>query len=362
MTVVELLSRCFRQPVGACLALNLALVGCATPSTSKVVANGTSSPPNEQVAQPSVHAVPVQTSNVDGQMSWIIQPNTTRIPKVAGIPAQLPPHIESRLSYAFDLAQRGATYTAEAEFQAVLGLCALEIDSRDGRTNRREALRQGLIALHEADQFCGDQVDWRDSADVRRVAAGHITPVLSQAQTPVDSIQAVQAYYAFAEQRLAYACDGLPEASLAYYGLARTIAVPGMKIPNPNGKAALLHRVALAIAPQNMLAANELGVLLAQHGRLEDAERLFQQCVATDPTPENWRNLAVVYARRGNEQASRSATVTADSLAAERQRNPAMRAGEQPKALASEGSDAGANPNLMARSNGTPNLANDVRR
>ena len=128
------------------------------------------------------------------------------------------------------------------------------------------------------------------------MAAGHITPVLSQAHTPVDSIQAAQAYYAFAEQRLAYACDGLPEASLAYYGLARTIAVPGMKIANPNGKAALLHRVALAIAPQNMLAANELGVLLAHHGRLEDAERLFQQCVATDPTPENWRNLAVVYA------------------------------------------------------------------
>ena len=197
-------------------------------------------------AQPMVQVMPTQTENIEGQTSWIIQPASTRIPKITGLNGQLPPHIEKRLSYAFDLAQRGATYTADAEFRAVLGLCALEIDARDGGTNHRDALRQGLIALDEADQFCGDQVNWRESADVRRLAAGHTTRLLYQAQSPVDSIQAVQAYYAFAEQRLAYACDGLPEASMAYYGFAHTLSVPGMKIENASGKAALLHRVALA--------------------------------------------------------------------------------------------------------------------
>jgi predicted Zn-dependent protease len=115
----------------------------------------------------------------------------------------------------------------------------------------------------------------------------------------------------------------LPGASLAFYGLGRTIVLPGTRIAHSSGKAALYQRVALGIAPQNLLAANELGVLLAQHGQLQDAERIFQQCVATDATPQTWRNLAVVYARQGNEQASRSALAAGEALAAEKQRHAA---------------------------------------
>jgi hypothetical protein len=277
--------------------------------------------PVDPAATRNVQAIPLQSTNVDGQTSWMIEPEVPRIPKIVGLDPQLPPHIERRLSYAFDLAQRGAPYTAEAEFRAVLGLCALELDAREGSSARREALREGLVALQEADQFGGDQVDWRDAADVRKIAAGHTTPVLAGAQQPVDSIQAVQAYYLFAEQRLTTACQGLPGASLAFYGMGRTIVLPGTRIAHASGKAALFQRVALGIAPQNLLAANELGVLLAQHGQLHDAEKIFQQCVATDATPETWRNLAVVYARQGNEQASRSAMAAGDALAAEKRRH-----------------------------------------
>ncbi len=279
--------------------------------------------PTDPAANRNVQAIPLQTENVDGQTSWMIEPEVPRIPKIAGLNPQLPPHIERRLSYAFDLAQRGAPYTAEAEFRAVLGLCALEMDAREGGTARREALRDGLVALQEADQFGGDQVDWRDAADVRPIALGHTTPVLANARGPVDSIQAVQAYYLFAEQRLVTACRGLPGASLAFYGLGRTIVLPGTRIAHASGKAALFQRVALAVAPQNLLAANELGVLLAQHGQLKDAEKIFQQCVATDATPETWRNLAVVYARQGNAEASRSAMAAGDALAAEKRRHEA---------------------------------------
>ena len=79
----------------------------------------------------------MQNANVDGQMSWIIEPEVPRIPKIAGLDPQLPPHIVRRLSYAFDLAHR-APYTADSEFRAVLGLCALEMDAREGGTARRE--------------------------------------------------------------------------------------------------------------------------------------------------------------------------------------------------------------------------------
>jgi Flp pilus assembly protein TadD len=81
----------------------------------------------------------------------------------------------------------------------------------------------------------------------------------------------------------------------------------------------MLHRVALRIAPQNVLAGNELGVLLAQHGHLDEAESLFKQCVATDATPEAWQNLAVVYARKGDTTASRAALTAGSELASRRQ-------------------------------------------
>jgi predicted Zn-dependent protease len=92
--------------------------------------------------------------------------------------------------------------------------------------------------------------------------------------------------------------------------------VPGTQVAQAVGKAALLQRVALAVAPQNVLAGNELGVLLAAHGQLEDAQRLFRQCLATNPTPEAWRNLAVVYARQGDRAASQAAFASAETLAA----------------------------------------------
>ncbi|MEX2315997.1 MAG: hypothetical protein WD669_02525 [Pirellulales bacterium] len=298
------------------LLVVIGLAGCATPPVNNVAQTQVPQPEIDPAAQ-RVQAVALESTGGDGQTSWIIEPDVLRIPKIAGLDSQLPPHIERRLSYAYDLAQRGATYSANAEFRSVLGLCALEVDARNAGTSHREALREGLIALDEADEFGGDQINWRDSADVRRAAAGHLTPVLSQnGQSPVDSIQAVQAYYAFAEERLAYACDGLPAASLAFYGLGRTFVVPGTQTTNAAGKAALLQRVALKVAPQNVLAGNELGVLLAQHGQLDDAEKQFRQCVATNATPETWRNLSVVYARKGNAEASRAALAAGESLAA----------------------------------------------
>lgn len=309
----------------------------------------------------NVQAIPLETDMVDGQQSWIIEPEVPRIPKVVGLDSQLPPHIERRLSYAFDLAQRGAPFTAEAEFRAVLGLCALEMDAREGGTARREALRQGLVALQEADQFGGDQVDWRDAADVRALATGHATTVLANARQPVDSIQAVQAYYLFAEQRLTAACQGLPGSSLAFYGIGRTIVLPGTRIAHASGKAALFQRVALGIAPQNLLAANELGVLLAQHGQLQDAERIFQQCVATDATPQTWRNLAVVYARQGNEQASRSAMAAGEALAAEKRRHAATQiAATMPAAETTAETDEEEKPGFFSKL--TPKLPSVFRR
>jgi tetratricopeptide (TPR) repeat protein len=275
---------------------------------------------------------------VDGQTSWIIEPDVPRIPKIEGLDPQLPPHIEQRLSYAFDLVQRGATYSANEEFRSVLGLCALEMDARDGGTSHRQALHEAMVALDEADELAGYHIECRESADIQLATAGHSTPVLSgEMPAELDALHTVQRYFGFAEDRFAYACEGLPGASLAYYGLARTFVLPEARYVHAAGKSAMLQRVALRIAPQNALAANELGVLLAQHGHLDQAEALFRQCVATDATPESWQNLAVVYARQGNEDASQEAFAAGAALSAAQQSDKSAAAGST---LASQKSNA----------------------
>jgi hypothetical protein len=302
--------------LGYSLVLAGAFAGCASTSATKVATHPETPAAADAPTSRNVQAVSLETSGTDGQASWLIKPGDPRVPKIAGLDEPLPPHIEQRLNYAFDLAQRGATYSAAAEFEAVLGLCALELDTRDGGTSHRDALRQGLIALAEADDFSGEEVDWRESADVRSIAAGHATPTVAKnSEAPVDSIQAVQAYYAFAEERLSYACGELPGSSLAFYGFGRTIMVPDSSVTHAAGKAALYHRIALTIAPQNTLSGNELGVLLAQHGRLKEAEKLFQQCVATSGAKESYQNLLAVQARKDNLNAD-SGVVTAGQVPA----------------------------------------------
>jgi hypothetical protein len=322
----------FNPPAyGVCMSLALAFA----PSGPSMAAEAVPAASSFAVSQSprNVHATPLPSAGVDGQTSWIIEPDVPRIPNIAGLDRQLPPHIERRLSYAFDLAQRGATFSANAEFREVINLCALELDARTGGTSRREALHQAWVALDEAEEFNTGRLELSSADEIRQIAAGHKTPVLKGAAArAADSIQAVQAYYAFAEERFTYAGRGLPGASLAHYGLARTLVVPGTQVAQAAGKSALLQRVAVAIAPQNALARNELGVLLAEHGQLDEAERLFRQSLATSETPETWRNLAVVHARKGDRPASQAALAAADKLAAKETRaaQPAITPLDQP--------------------------------
>lgn len=314
----------------------------------------------------SVHARELPGTGVDNQISWLIEPDVPRIPKIAGLDSQLPPHIERRLSYAFDLAQRGAVYSANAEFRAVIGLCALELDSRGGGTEHRDALRQGFVALEEADDFGGDQMDWHESSDVRRVAEDHTTAVLKGATKTIDSVQAVQRYYVFAEQRFTNANKELPGASLAFYGLARTFVEPGMRTTHAAAKAALLQRVAVAIAPQNVLARNELGVLLAQHGQLAESAKLFRQCIATSPRPETWRNLSVVCARQGELADSKAALIAGEALTSRDSKvnsagPPATSVVDESAKNSSESTDGQRKPGFLARFN-IPSLSNPFRR
>jgi uncharacterized protein HemY len=126
--------------------------------------------------------------------------------------------------------------------------------------------------------------------------------------TPLD---ALRRYYAFAQQQLAQAGAGEPAASMALYGLGKlhmALAEKPDQAHRMNGpKAMSLHQAALAVSPQNHMAANELGVLLAQYGQLQDARRVLLQSIRARPLPEAWHNLSVVHERLGEIQLAQQA-------------------------------------------------------
>src|SRR5262245_54774372 len=114
---------------GVSLVLTAALVDCAVAATKVANPQAANAPSAtttsfDSAVQHNVQAVSVPAAGPDGQASWIIQTTNPQTPKLAGAQPELPPHITRQMNYAFDLAQRGATYSATTEFQAVVGLCA----------------------------------------------------------------------------------------------------------------------------------------------------------------------------------------------------------------------------------------------
>jgi hypothetical protein len=79
----------------------------------------------------------------------------------------------------------------------------------------------------------------------------------------------------------------------------------------------------MLVDPQNHLAANELGVLLARYEQWEDARRVLLQSVAVNPLPQAWHNLAVVHHRLGETTLATQARFEMEQLT---RRNPAAAA------------------------------------
>ena len=238
--------------------------------------------------------------------------------------------VHQQVRYAFSLAGRGATHSARVELTDALKLVAMAQDADEGTTRHNEAMMAGLNAMREADDFAvrDSQTDLR--IDVERLVATHKTPVLKNAVGPATSpIQALQAYYGYARQQLVIAGGHEIGASMALYGMARIqMAIGGQQGMN-GPKAITLHQAALAVDANNYLAANELGVLLARYGQLNEAEASLRHSVAVSPQPETWRNLAEVHHRQGQVRLEAEARRRGDEQLA------ARRSGRAPNPTAS---------------------------
>jgi tetratricopeptide (TPR) repeat protein len=222
---------------------------------------------------------------------------------------------------AIRLANRGALYAAKQDLLQALRVATQSLDAADGTSGYSEALEQGMTALQEAEDFALHGAEATQPLQVEQIIAGHRTPVLRElAGQQISPVVAMQQYYGFAGQRLSAAAGELPAAADSLFWLGKVhnaLARQSVQADRLQGPRAMVcFRAALATAPQHYLAANELGVLFARYGELQEAKKLLQQSVAGRPHAEGWQNLAIVHQRLGETQLAEMANQEYTTLAA----------------------------------------------
>ncbi|MGC3970020.1 MAG: hypothetical protein QM775_22650 [Pirellulales bacterium] len=159
------------------------------------------------------------------------------------------------------------------------------------------------------------------SADERvMIVRGHNSGAVDEAAaTAYGAAELRQAYYLFAFENLSKAVAGEPCGSVALHGLGKVFTSVDTArqagVVDSRGKAEVCLRAALEVDGQNFPAANDLGVLLAEDGRLEMARAVLRAALAVSPQPATWNNLATVHERLGESQLAALARHESQKLA-----------------------------------------------
>jgi tetratricopeptide (TPR) repeat protein len=226
-------------------------------------------------------------------------PATTRVDARSDQMEQVARQADRQTRHGFELAERGAYFAARAEFLGALKLLADGLDT-DGRTDAHgRALAAALTALREAEDFLPRGSRLESETDIAAIAAAHETPVLKNEKDKVTAIVAVRRYMTYAQERFATAADREVAGSIALHALGKlhnSMAKHKVSlVMAAESKAVVFYQASMIAYPQNYMAANDLGVLLAQCGEPDQARSVLEHSLRLSQQSATWHNLAVVY-------------------------------------------------------------------
>ena len=220
----------------------------------------------------------------------------------------------------FELAGRNAVFAARSQFVVALRLLAQGLDTEHQTHAHSLALAEGLDAIREADDFIPRGARMEADLDLAVIVRGHRTPVLKQEHSVgLTPMLALKAYFTYAQKRLAAAVDNEVAGSMALHGLGKLHGAaarnPAIELAAAEPKAVAFFQAALLVYPRNLMAANDLGVLLAQAGHWAGARQVLEHAVAVNPQSTSWQNLAKVYRQLEDAPRARHAQQMADAAA-----------------------------------------------
>ena len=267
--------------------------------------------PRRDIASRTNETVQTDESPAD-PLTLIPQREQSSSPTDWNSSAPMTQRADQDIKRAFLLADKGAVYSARKQLEAALQTVAHGLDTRHQVSAHGDCLACGLAALQEARDFLPTSGHARSRTTVALTAAKHHSRILTSAEREqLEPAEAMRRYFDYAEEHLVAAAGGLPVASEAFYGLGKLTMLQGARNMTSeracNLSALLLFQVAVKVNDANYVAANELGVLLAREGRLDDARSALQRSVAVQPMAEAWHNLTVVHERLGEYERSAQA-------------------------------------------------------
>ncbi len=251
------------------------------------------------------------------------QSTVTRIESPQGWQA-IGARLSSHVTKCESLLRRGAYCSAQEEAETAAMLLLRHIDLHDNLFRCEPALQSANQALREAEDFLVVLKGTSDGEAIRRLVDAHETAVLkSKNLVGMSPLTAAQHYRQFAEAQLTEAAQGHPWASELLYTIGRTYHAEAdansVRVDALRMKAIAYYRAARITLPSNAVACNQLGYLLLQMDRNEEAREALVAAVKLKPDEAALSNLAEASRRLGDTQTVQWAN---QSVAAIRRRLP----------------------------------------
>ncbi len=249
-------------------------------------------------------------------------------PSVPSAWQRLEPQVQATIDRGYELASRGASFSARAEFLRALRMITQVLDTTESSTRHSQALARALRAMQEAEDFAADRAGILEQPDMRQVVTGHRTQLIRPDEAAsLTPLAAMQRYFTYARAELTQAVAKVPLAAEPLFALGKM-----QPLMNDDGEATaslktaralVYYQVALEADPSHARAANELGVMLARIGRWEEARELLRQAALATGAREIWNNLAAVHDKLGEQRLAELARAEAGRSSAHAQATPA---------------------------------------
>ncbi len=186
------------------------------------------------------------------------------------------------MNYGNSLARRGATFAAREEFIQALQLIADARDFQDQTRQYTSSLAEGLRALHESDDFVTLGAEQQLNLELAPIVAMHSSDVISEQDARgLRPVQALQAYYQYASEKISHAVGYSRVAGETLHALGKlmlaTASYDAAGKPVDKAKAMVMFQAALVACPDEYRSANELGVLMARNGKWDRAVSVHAQ-------------------------------------------------------------------------------------
>jgi|GEM_PF-2727186 len=267
-----------------------------------------------KLAEPNI--LPSEVS----QKTSLITPEGTRLANRSIQLERIAQKADAHSKYGFELASRKAYFCARSEFIKALRVVAQGLDVEHRTNKHSRALMCGLVAVKEADDFLPKGTKLEANLNLEGIVGSHCTPVLKDAEVKaLTPLEAIRAYFTFAQEQLGTAVQPEMAGSMALHGLGKLHASLAtnskeLTMQATEAKAMTFFQASLVANPRNELSANDLGVLLAKCGRYKNAKAMLEHSLLCNEKPSTWGNLAFVYKCLNKNESARLAIARSRNL------------------------------------------------